>query len=95
LKIKMIQVSKLIPYLANAKKHSDKQICMIAASIKEFGFCNPCLTDGDNGMIAGHGRLEAAKKLGMDEVPVVELSHLSESQKRGLILADNRLGEVG
>ena len=95
MKIKMIQVSKLVPYLSNAKKHSDNQICMIAASIKEFGFCNPILTDGDNGMIAGHGRLEAAKKLGMDEVPVVELSHLSESQKKALIIADNRLGEVG
>ena len=91
----MVQVSKLIPYVNNAKVHSDEQITKIASSIKEFQFCNPILTDGDNGIIAGHGRLEAAKKLGMDEVPVVELAHLSESQKKALILADNRLSEIG
>ncbi len=85
----------LIPYINNAKTHSDEQITMIAASIKEFGFNAPILTDGENGIIAGHGRTEAAIKLGMKLVPTVDLSHLSETQRKAYILADNRLGEVG
>lgn len=85
----------LLPYINNAKKHSADQVTMLAASIKEFGFNNPILTDGDNGVIAGHGRLQAAQKLGLKTVPTIELSHLSESQKKAYILADNRLGEIG
>jgi len=65
-------VDGLIPYINNAKVHSDEQVSMIAASIKEFGFNNPILVDGDSGVIAGHGRLLAAKKLGFDEVPTIE-----------------------
>ena len=85
----------LLPYINNAKKHSADQVAMLAASIKEFGFNNPILTDGDNGVIAGHGRLQAAQKLGLETVPTIELSHLSGAQKKAYILADNRLGEVG
>lgn len=85
----------LLPYINNAKKHSGDQVAMLAASIREFGFNNPILTDGDNGVIAGHGRLQAAQKLGLETVPTIELSHLSAAQKKAYILADNRLGEVG
>jgi hypothetical protein len=81
----------LIPYINNARTHSDAQITQIAASIKEFGFANPVLVDGDNGIIAGHGRVMAAKKLGLDEVPTIELKHLTKTQKKAYILADNRL----
>jgi len=88
------QVDSLIPYVNNAKQHQPEQIDLLAASIKEFGFNNPILVDGENGIIAGHGRLEAARKLGMEEVPTIELSHLSEAQKKAYILADNRLSEV-
>ncbi len=88
-------VDDLIPYVNNAKQHSDNQIDLLAGSIKEFGFNNPILIDGDNGIIAGHGRLLAAQKLGMTEVPVIELAHLTETQKKAYVLADNRLGEVG
>ena len=84
-------IADLIPYANNARTHSDEQIAQIAASIKEFGFTNPILLDGTNGIIAGHGRLMAARKLGMDTVPCIELSHLSEAQKKAYILADNRL----
>jgi len=84
-------VEKLIPYARNARTHSDAQVAQIAASIVEFGWANPILVDGDNGVIAGHGRLLAARKLGLTEVPVIELAHLSPTQKRAYILADNRL----
>jgi DNA modification methylase len=84
-------VESLIPYARNARTHSDAQVAQIAASIKEFGFNNPVLVDGENGIIAGHGRVLAARKLGLAEVPVIELSHLSETQKRAFILADNKL----
>ena len=84
-------IADLIPYANNARTHSDEQVAQIAASIKEFGFTNPILLDGTNGIIAGHGRLMAARKLGMDTVPCIELSHLSEAQKKAYILADNRL----
>lgn len=83
--------SDLIPYINNARTHSDQQVLQIAASIKEFGFTNPVLIDGENGIIAGHGRVMAAQKLGMEEVPTIELSHLSETQKKAYILADNKL----
>lgn len=81
----------LIPFARNARTHSDAQIAQIAASIREFGWTNPILVDGDNGIIAGHGRLLAARKLGMASVPVIELSGLNETQKRALIIADNKL----
>ena len=84
-------VSKLIPYARNARTHNDAQVTQIAASIKEFGFVNPILTDGDNGVIAGHGRLMAAKKLGMEQVPTIELSGLTKTQKQAYILADNKI----
>ena len=84
-------ISDLIPYANNARTHSDEQVAQIAASIKEFGFTNPILLDGTNGIIAGHGRLMAARKLGMDTVPCIQLSHLSDKQRKAYILADNRL----
>jgi hypothetical protein len=84
-------VDELIPYARNSRTHSDAQISKIAASIKEFGFLNPVIIDGDNGIVAGHGRVMAAKKLGMDEVPVIEASHLTEAQRRAYVIADNRL----
>lgn len=81
----------LIPYVRNARTHSDDQVTQIAASIREFGFTNPVLIDGDAGIIAGHGRVMAAKKLGLAEVPTIELSHLTDAQKRAYVLADNKL----
>lgn len=85
------QLVFLIPYARNARTHSDRQVAEIAASIAEFGWTNPVLVDGESGIIAGHGRVLAARKLGMDVVPVIELSGLSEAQKRAYILADNKL----
>ena len=84
-------MSELIPYARNSRTHSDEQVAQIAASIKEFGFTNPVLVDADGGIIAGHGRVMAARKLGMDHVPVIELAHMSETQKRAYIIADNKL----
>lgn len=89
--IKKKSVEELIPYVNNSRTHSDEQVSQVAASIKEFGFTNPILIDGDNGIIAGHGRLMAAKKLGLKEVPTIELSHLTETQKKAYIIADNKL----
>lgn len=88
---KTFPVASLIPYARNSRTHSEAQITKIAASIKEFGFLNPVIVDGENGIVAGHGRVLAAKKLGMDEVPVVEASHLTEAQRRAYVIADNRL----
>jgi len=87
-------VDQLINYANNAKIHNDKQVDMLAASIKEFGFNNPILIDDKNTIIAGHGRLMAAKKLNLDKVPTIKLSHLSDAQRKAYILADNRLAEV-
>jgi DNA modification methylase len=84
-------VEKLIPYIRNARTHSDEQVAQIAASIAEFGFVNPVLIGPDHVIIAGHARLLAARKLGMTEVPVIVLDHLSEAQRRALVIADNRL----
>ena len=86
-------LADLIPYANNARTHSEAQVALIAGSIREFGFNNPVLVDGANGIIAGHGRVLAARKLGLDRVPVIELAHLTEVQKRAYILADNRLAE--
>jgi DNA modification methylase len=91
MKIQQKPIKDLIPYINNSRTHSDEQVAQIAASIKEFGWTNPILVDGDNGIIAGHGRLSAARKLNMNSVPVIELSHLTETQKKALIIADNKL----
>ena len=91
MKITQKKVDNLIPYVKNSRTHSDAQVAQIAASIKEFGWTNPILVDGDNGIIAGHGRLMAARKLGYKEVPTIELADLTETQKRAYIIADNRL----
>ncbi|BBE50810.1 DNA adenine methyltransferase YhdJ [Ferriphaselus amnicola] len=93
LNIEYRPVELLVPFVNNARTHSDEQVAQIAASIREFGFNNPILVDGERGLIAGHGRLLAARKLGLDTVPVIELAHLSPTQKRAYILADNRLAE--
>lgn len=84
-------IDDLIPYINNSRTHSDEQVAQIAASIKEFGWTNPVLMDGENGIIAGHGRVLAARKLGQTEIPVIELEHLSDVQKRAYIIADNKL----
>jgi DNA modification methylase len=91
LNIEKIDISVLIPYARNARTHSDEQIAQIAGSIKEFGFNNPVLIDKGNGVIAGHGRLAAARKLGLKEVPCIRLEHLTETQRKAYILADNRI----
>ncbi len=88
---KLAAVDALVPYARNARTHSPAQVAQIAASIREFGFTNPVLIDGQRGVIAGHGRLLAARQLGMDTVPTIELAHLTEAQKRAYVLADNRL----
>ena len=81
----------LIPYARNSRTHSAEQVAQIAASIREFGWTNPILIDGENGIIAGHGRVLAAHKLGETQVPTIELSHMSDTQKRAYIIADNKL----
>jgi DNA modification methylase len=93
LNIEYRPVDSLVPYCNNARTHSDEQVAQIAASIREFGWTNPILVDGERGLIAGHGRLKAARMLGLTQVPVIELSHLSAAQKRAYVLADNRLAE--
>lgn len=91
IQIKYKPAKDLIPYAKNSRTHSEAQIAQIAASIKEFGWTNPILLDGENGIIAGHGRLLAALKLGEDKIPTIELSHLDENQKRAYVIADNKL----
>ena len=88
---KAVETQKLVPYARNSRTHSGAQVDKIAASIREFGFLNPVIIDGENGIIAGHGRVMAAQKLGLAEVPCVEASHLTKAQKQAYILADNRL----
>ena len=88
---KPARVDELIPYARNARTHSPAQVSQIAASIREFGFTNPILMDGERGIIAGHGRVMAARQLGMTEVPTIELSHLTPLQRRAYVLANNRL----
>jgi ParB-like chromosome segregation protein Spo0J len=90
MQIKEVAVDKLIPYAKNSRTHSEGQVAQIAASIKEFGFRNPILVDG-NGVIAGHGRLLAARKLGLKQVPTIDCSDLTEPQKKAYIIADNKL----
>jgi DNA modification methylase len=94
LKVEYIPTSELIPYARNARTHSAEQVAQIAASITEFGFVNPVLVGEDFCVIAGHGRLLAASRLGMESVPVIKLGHLSQTQRRALVIADNRLAEA-
>ena len=89
--IEEIKTSDLIPYARNSRTHDEAQVAQIAGSIREFGFTNPILIDGDNGIIAGHGRVMAAQKLKMKEVPCIVLGHLTEAQRRAYIIADNKL----
>lgn len=92
-KIEIRPIDKLVPYARNPRSHSEEQISQIAASIREFGWTNPVIID-DNGMIlAGHGRVLAAERLGMTQVPVIEVRHLTEEQKRAYVLADNKIAE--
>ena len=93
LQIDMLSVDRLVPYIRNARTYSEDQIAQIAASIAEFGFTNPILIGEDEVIIAGHGRLMAAKALGLTEVPVIVLDHLTEAQRRALVIADNRIAE--
>ena len=88
---KTVPVSSLIPYARNSRTHSDAQVGQIAASIKEFGFLNPIIVDGNSGIIAGHGRVLAMQKLGMADVPVIDASHLTDIQRRAYVIADNKL----
>lgn len=89
----MMPTARLVPYARNARTHSDQQIAQIAASMAEFGFVNPILIGDDNVIIAGHGRLMAAQRLGMSEAPVIVLGHLTAAQRRALVIADNKIGE--
>ncbi len=88
------RISELKPYDRNARTHSRKQIRQIAASIEEFGWTNPVLIGDEDGIIAGHGRVEAAKLLGLETVPTIRLQDMTEAQKRAYIIADNRLAEL-
>lgn len=92
-KIEQWSTAKLLPYARNARTHSDEQVAQIAASIAEFGFTNPILAGSDGVIVAGHGRLAAAQKLGLEVVPVVVLDHLTPTQRRALVIADNRIAE--
>ena len=91
MQIETIPTIDLIPYVNNSRTHSEEQVTQIAASIMEFGFTNPILIDDNNGIIAGHGRLMAAKKLDLVEVPVIRLSDLTEAQRKAYVIADNKL----
>ena len=92
-KIELVAVARLKPYGANARTHSKKQIRQIADSVQRFGFTNPVLIDDEGMIVAGHGRVAAAKLLKLTAVPALRLSHLSDAEKRAYILADNRLAE--
>ena len=88
---KTVPTDSLIPYVRNARTHSPAQVDKIAASIREFGFLNPIITDGQSGIVAGHGRVMAAQKLGLDTLPTIDAAHLTEAQRRAYVLADNRM----
>jgi hypothetical protein len=90
-RIEMWPLDRLVPYTRNSRLHSPEQVAQVAASIVEFGFTNPILVDSNDGIVAGHGRLAAARELGLGEVPVVVLDHLSDRQKRAYVIADNKL----
>ena len=91
LEILYFPVANLIPYARNARTHSDAQVAQVAASIREFGWTNPVLIDPEGGIIAGHGRVLAARKLGMADVPCITLGHLTETQRRAYVITDNKL----
>jgi len=93
LNVQQIALEQLVPYARNARTHSDSQVAQIAGSIAEFGFVNPVLVGSDNIIIAGHGRVMAAKKLGLKTVPTIKLDHLTENQRRALVIADNKIAE--
>lgn len=90
-RLERLPIERLIPYANNSRTHSDEQVAQIAASIREFGFTNPILIDDADGIIAGHGRVLAARKLGLEELPCIRLSHLTEAQRRAYVIADNKL----
>src|SRR5271168_208658 len=92
-RIEIVPLNRLVPYRSNARTHSKKQIRQIADSIERFGFTNPVLIDDANQIIAGHGRVEAAKLLDLEGVPALRIAHLSEAEKRAYVMADNRLAE--
>lgn len=89
--IEQVSVETLIPFAKNSRTHSPEQVAQIAASVREFGFTNPVLIDAENGIIAGHGRVMAARKLGLESVPCIRLGYLTEAQKRAYVIADNKL----
>ena len=89
--IERVPLEALIPYARNSRTHSEAQVAQIAASIREFGFTNPVLIDKDGGIIAGHGRVMAARKLGLKDVPCIALGHLTAAQRKAYIIADNKL----
>lgn len=89
--IEHLPLDALVPYARNSRTHSPEQIAQVAASIREFGFTNPVLIDGEGGIIAGHGRVMAARALGLSEVPCIRLAHLTDAQKRAYVIADNKL----
>ena len=91
LKVEWVAIDEIIPYANNAKQHPAEQVAQIAASIREFGFNDPIAIDENNTIIEGHGRLLAARKLGLEKIPVIRLGHLSEAQKKAYILAHNKL----
>ena len=91
MKIEQLKTADLVPYARNSRTHDEAQVAQIAGSIREFGFTNPILIDAENGIIAGHGRVMAARKLGLEKVPCIRLSHLTEAQRRAYVIADNKL----
>jgi len=91
MKIENLKTADLIPYARNSRTHDEHQVSQIAGSIREFGFTNPVLIDAENGIIAGHGRVMAAQVLSLEKVPCIRLGHLTETQKRAYIIADNKL----
>ncbi len=91
MQVEQLELGRLIPYVNNSRTHSEEQVAQVAASIREFGFTNPILIDESDSIIAGHGRLMAAQKLGLDEVPCIRLAHLSDAQKKAYVIADNKL----
>ena len=90
-RLEQIATAELIPYARNSRTHSDEQIAQIAASIREFGFCNPVLIDAENTIIAGHGRVLAAGRMKLESVPCLRLTHLTDAQRRAYVIADNRI----
>ena len=93
LEVKYLSINDLVPYANNPRTHTDNQVTQVASSIKEFGFNNPILIDEGKGVIAGHGRLAAAKKLGLETVPTITLTGLTEAQRKAYVIADNKLTE--